>query len=348
MSRHKNIYLRGSVYYYRFVVNEMLYHNSTHCKDIESAIQVYEQIYKETILGNVGIKKIPTFNFIKDKWLEKHCHYSDTHIRTAKIFYDKHICPVFGNKSLNRIDTEIISDLVNDFLKTHSKGSTNSLIKYINIVFNYAIELEYIKIKPYKIKRQKPDKKPKQLVHIDEIKSFIDFCYKNHKSKQTPLMITLGLLTGMREGEILGAEWSWFNELEQTLTVHKSKTGGFRKIFLDNYLFNKIKTYKAESANSLPTPILMFPARDKGQHPRSFITWALRKLSKKYGMTGKFSAHSLRHSYISNQHASGTALADIQEIVGHENLETTAGYIHANVKRQKEAQDRLSKLANLA
>ena len=343
----REIYKRGKVLHYRFYMNNVEYRGSLHTDDASTAKLLLAEVKKQTVLGNVGIKKVPTFAVMSEKWLDAVSNtYGDSHIRTAKIFFTKHLNPVIGDMVLTRINTEIVNAVFNDFLATHSKGSANSLRKYLNIVFNHAIKTGYIKERPYTIKRYKITEKPKTLLDTSNMFDFIEYCYDNHNSKhsQTATMIAVAILTGMREGEVLASRWEWFNKTENKLTVVASKTGTIRTIPISEYLVGKISEYQEACGLSLG---LMFPARDGEKHDRGFIYWAITRLAKRFGMTGTFGAHSCRHSFITTQHDLNTPIGDIAKLVGHEDLSTTAKYIHASFKGQKDAQDRLADAAGL-
>jgi len=294
----KDLMWIGNVLYARFDLNGITIKRSLKTDDLETAKLALAELRKRYILEGFGLKKVPTFRKAAQMWLDHNSNkVGEDHIRTAKIFFDKHLNPVLGDYTLDRISTEVVTKLINDFMATHSKGSANALRKYLNIVTNHAIRLKYLKVKPYEVERLTPDRKPKVTLPTAELSGFIDFCYKHHRSahNQTALMITLALLTGMREGEIIGAKVEWLNLTEKTLTVHHSKTGDYRVVPLSPPLVGKLQTYLDATGLSLG---LLFPGRKGKQHCRSFIYWAITRLAAKYGVHGKFGAHSCRHSYI--------------------------------------------------
>lgn len=88
----------------------------------------------------------------------------------------------------------------------------------------------------------------------------------------------------------------------------------------------------------------VFPAPGHCDHPRTgqrvryhlldvSIQRAVKAAAIKTGLHGLVTPHCLRHAYATHQLARGEDIKTIQTVMGHVSLETTAGYIHADVRR---------------
>jgi integrase len=69
-------------------------------------------------------------------------------------------------------------------------------------------------------------------------------------------------------------------------------------------------------------------------HPDSLGWWILRFIEK-YDLP-KFSAHTLRHSFVTNLIANNVPLPTVSKIVGHSNTTTTANIYSHSLKAAEE------------
>lgn len=88
----------------------------------------------------------------------------------------------------------------------------------------------------------------------------------------------------------------------------------------------------------------VFPGRNPCKDPRTgrVVRWhcleenvqrAVRAAVRRLGLNDMITPHSLRHAYATHALERGANIRDIQEILGHNSLETTQVYVHAEVGR---------------
>lgn len=82
----------------------------------------------------------------------------------------------------------------------------------------------------------------------------------------------------------------------------------------------------------------VFPAHAPIQHPRTGerVRWrmhevnvqrAVRAAAGKVGLVGKVTPHILRHCYATHAHEAGASVRNLQEVMGHSQIETTMRYL---------------------
>lgn len=177
--------------------------------------------------------------------------------------------------------------------------------------------------------------------------------------KDEPLypLVYFAVLFGLRRSEVLGLKWDsvdFENNLitikhtvvKYTSIVEKDSTknaSGYRSY----PLFDNIKEILLELKNKENENRKLFGKEyiendyifkwDNGQPYRpDFITNKFSKLLKKNGLP-HIRFHDLRHSCASLLVANGFTIKDIQEWLGHADIQTTANiYAHLDVERKKD------------
>lgn len=83
----------------------------------------------------------------------------------------------------------------------------------------------------------------------------------------------------------------------------------------------------------------LWPAASESTDPRTHIVRrhhvhentlgkALKAASRKIGLHKRITAHTLRHSFATNLLANGASITQVQELLGHNSVETTQVYLH--------------------
>jgi integrase/recombinase XerD len=141
--------------------------------------------------------------------------------------------------------------------------------------------------------------------------------------------------TGMRVTELCTLDLDGFN-LEAGIvrvTGKGSKT--------------RIIPFGSAAAKAVQKYILLFRPKDAGANDggKLFLSkggrpmaredvWALvKKHGRSAGLTGKYSPHTLRHSFATHLLEGGANLRAVQEMLGHADIATTELYTHVDAKR---------------
>lgn len=156
------------------------------------------------------------------------------------------------------------------------------------------------------------------------------------------LMLLLGMTTGLRGAEMASLQWGDVDFDGRTLTLDAQRTKS-RKARIVPLRDDVVALFRARATN-VPQPIE--PPR------RVFEGWAqnadslrskLRTLCDRAGIK-RVGLHSLRHSYATNLLRNGADLRTVQELLGHSDIKTTAGYLApASVEASRKLLDILPK-----
>lgn len=180
---------------------------------VKNTSKRFSEVFEEWYDSEIGLKKPST--------LRKH-----------RSLYENHLKPAFGNRYIISISGQELNDFMNDLAKPHlekkhgkqviySREYIDGFYKTLFAIFSFAQRNGYIKenrvLLVEKIKDRGVARRQGQRIP-DDILSKLE-----ERLRTTNLHIGwyIGLLTGMRIGEIYGLLWSDVNFEKRTISVNK-------------------------------------------------------------------------------------------------------------------------------
>lgn len=259
--------------------------------------------------------------------------------------YNKHIKPIFGNKSVKSLNSLDFEKFKQDLFAKGLKAQTvKHQLTLIRTIINYALKHDLIKnftnpLSNGKVKMPEIDNKRQAYLTKEEAKEILDVLKSIHPL--TYHLTVLLLFTGARFSEITGAssqknktgeetplKWSDVNFNNNTIYFKKTKNGNDRHIAMHNTLRETIQyLYENKVNNNVITNsaggIIL-------RMPDYFMTAveAVRPGNKEEKTKNKITAHSLRHTHASWLAEAGLDILQIKEQLGHKNIEMTMRYAH--------------------
>lgn len=150
------------------------------------------------------------------------------------------------------------------------------------------------------------------------------------------VMITTGLKAGPRVSELCDLEVSDIDLAGSILSIKHGKGDKDRNVPIGRKLAVALREWIGDRTQGV-----LFPGpKGKRLTPRAFQL-RLEALAKAAGITKDVHPHLLRHSFACALLRSGTDVREVQELLGHANLATTAVYLHVDPARLQAAVDRL-------
>ena len=183
---------------------------------------------------------------------------------------------------------------------------------------------EFRQFLPYpKVRRKLPN-----ILSREEVTRLIDA--GSDPFQRTLLMVLYG--TGMRRAEVARLKIADIDGQRMIIHVVNGKGGKDRDLPLSPTLLETLRAYW----RWLKPQIYLFPSRlhrDCEQPITDKIVWrACAEARKRAGIQKRVSPHLIRHSWATHLLEAGTDLRTIQLLLGHEDLETTARYLHLSQK----------------
>ncbi len=203
-------------------------------------------------------------------------------------------------------------------------SSLRSFYKYLQktgkITENIMAELEFPKTHSKLPHYLTYDESVRLLENIDGEFKIRDFC-----------IIMIFLNCGLRVSELTGIN---INDIkEETLRV-LGKGGKERVVYLNDSTKNAIERYLQERSKitkiAQKDEKAMFISRQGNRISTSTVKWLVKKYCTFAGLDSKISVHKLRHTSATLMYKNGVDVKAVQEVLGHEHLNTTEIYTHAD------------------
>lgn len=141
--------------------------------------------------------------------------------------------------------------------------------------------------------------------------------------------------SGLRVSELTDARLSRLNFDDGALIV-EGKGSKQRIVPVSPAALDLIKDYLPQRALlniKADSQDIIFLNRRGGKMSRVMIFYIIRDLAASAGIMKTVSPHTLRHSFATHLLEGGASLRVIQELLGHESLETTEIYVHLDRSR---------------
>jgi integrase/recombinase XerD len=147
-------------------------------------------------------------------------------------------------------------------------------------------------------------------------------------SKRDRVLLEVTYAGGLRVDEIVTLTWSDVLPRDQgrvQLSI-TSKGGKVRQVLLPEIVSRSLLSLRGDAGDNDP----VFASRKGGGRLTERAVHAMvKRAAKKAGINADVSPHWLRHAHGSHAIDRGASLPEVQATLGHGNISTTSGYLHA-------------------
>ena len=186
----------------------------------------------------------------------------------------------------------------------------------------------------------KTHKKLPEILSQEEVTRLIDA--STSLFQRTLLMVLYG--TGMRRSELARIKLAHIDSQRMVIHVVDGKGRKDRDLPLSPTLLENLRVYW----RWLKPRIYLFPSRMHRDHEQPVsdkIVWrACTQAAKKAGIRKRVSPHLVRHAWATHLLEAGTDLRTIQLLLGHEDLEATAKYLHLSAQHLQKVTNPIERL----
>ncbi len=325
-----------------------------------------------------------SFKQYAEKWRKKNLIPEELKPSTLSVYnylLDRHLIPFFGHRPMAAISTGDITELRAELLqgkgdtKAQSSQSTKKIMALLNKFFGDAQEDNYVRLNPMPTRRRKADKATKasrrgKALQRGEAQRLLEQCDDTLR-----LIVLIGLLAGLRRGEIFALDWESIDcendqirvsrnlfwrygkhhnlaEDEPSFVIHTPKSeSGVRSVDLSPELKKEFLAYKLKCKSKDRTGLIFRSREGTPLDPNNiFSRWfkpAVERAREKAEEEKDHEAakgledlhiHDLRHTFGSWQVAQGEDILYVAKQMGHARPSITADvYSHLLEKRRPQA-----------
>ncbi|SFF88974.1 Site-specific recombinase XerD [Halobacillus alkaliphilus] len=323
-----------------------------------------------------------TLNEFADKWLNFYAKNSKISSHRGRTKELKHLRRYFSKMKLSDVTRKHYQAFLDDL---HEKGYAHNTLDGIHttgrMLFKKALEYNLIKTNPSEF--AKIPKKIETVEEIEQNEEVIKFLEKNELitflktakiqglDRDFIMFLTLAY-SGLRVGEMLALKWPDVNFDNETIRITKTcynpnnntkdyqlltpKTkGSIRTIKMDKQVMSEFKkhlTHQNEIKMSLGDHYndfgFVFAKEINNPGYPDFIKTIenrMKRLLKLSGLEKKVTPHSFRHTHTSLLIEAGVGTKEIQQRLGHGDINTTMNiYAHITKNMEQKASDKFNQL----
>jgi integrase len=301
-------------------------------------------------------KELPLFVEVADNWLaSKEPNIRHNTYEQYKGHLENHLKPYFHRAQIHQLNFESVERFKNDSLK---KGTTPPTLRKILVslgaILTFAVKMRYIDFNPAaeieKPKRISPhEEKEIVVLNPEEIQRLL----ANAESFKDRVLFMAAVLTGMRQGELLGLKWGDINWKNRQIHVrrtynhrrfYKPKTkASRRKVDLAPHLVTTLKEWRLASPFKAETDLVFPDSEGEALSHTQMLRIGFHATLERAGLP-RMRFHDLRHTYASLLIDQEENIKYIQAQLGHSSIKMTMDvYGHLMDTVNQEAASRLGR-----
>ncbi len=226
----------------------------------------------------------------------------------------------------------------------HARASQARELSGVKAFFNYMLVNDKIETSPTElISAPKRTRHLPDVLTVEEVEQIINSIpIDTAKGKRDRAMLELLYSCGLRVSELTALRLSdlFFGEGYIRVMGKGSKQ---RLVPIGNVARERIMIYMdCRKAKDSKNKDILFLSNRGGALTRVMVFYVIRDAVERAGIEKTVSPHIFRHSFATHLLAGGANIRQVQEMLGHESIETTEIYTHLDTTRLRETIAKIS------
>ncbi|MFP3564705.1 tyrosine-type recombinase/integrase [Paraburkholderia sp. SIMBA_030] len=312
----------GDIWHYRFALNGKRVQRTTRQKAKRKAQEIADDAFEAALLRTPGRSVIPTLRQLAALWIEANSWAeSAAHVKNISVFCRHHMFDL-ADLRISELTTEAVEVARRSYAEDHAPASVNQWVKTLKLLVNWAKRRKMIKDVSFDVGLLKVQKKPRAILPPNLALRWLDEIDKNGKRDVVSVAARLGIGLGLRESEIITARWEWMDWERQSYAPGQTKDRKSVPIPVPDWLLDYLTPRRQASGLIISKP---------NGRPLSpgFMRNAMLRANQACGAP-HITPHRLRGTFATMLGEAGTPIQEIQRVLRHKSILTTAAYLEPN------------------
>jgi integrase len=352
MPVYKNENAKKNQWWVQFTINGKRY-TKRGFKTKKDAERALAEMQNDVHKGSYVVPQKVTFGIYLDQWLDGRQNITEETKKTYRSYCRTHIDQSIGSLPLEKLNPIAIQSFMNELREKGLADNTlRRIFSMVHASLNAAERMGLVQRNPAN-KIEKPKAKKKQLT-VWEPEVVSDFLEKSKHHTRYWICIYLAVMTGMRQGEILGLRWSDIDfdrgtiSIQQTLSHDGKKikdggktSGSVRAIAISPETIRILKDHRTSITQELlqdgiRSDLVICTQKGNPVNPRMLYKAWTRLMSTL--KVPEITFHDLRHTHASLLLKQGVHPKVVSERLGHSSITLTLDtYSHLLPNLQEQA-----------
>lgn len=295
--------------------------------------------------------KITVSTYFESWYRQRSPNWSGSRQRAVQSSWKKYVLPEIGHLPVNQVARRHIQRLIETIIEGGCSSRTAGIyIAGVRSMFRDAIIDDIIQRNPcHDLVYPKQPRTKRPTWSVLELRRYIGHLQSSDTPHRTVLLFIAA--TGCRIGEALALHWQDIDLIDRTVWIHRTLSSD---VYGRLKVVNRTKT--SEDGRVIPLPSWLCDELDKvkketglvwSQDGRTILPNDVRDNHYATIDTLKLTplrVHDLRHTVGSILHANGVDYRTIQDLLGHENSQTTLNtYVHPHMSMLRQGVDTVSR-----
>ena len=208
-----------------------------------------------------------------------------------------------------------------------SESTARQYVLRVKSLLSYGHKLGYMPFNAGVAIKVRPDQSQARLAQRIIEPVDVQLLIRAARSQRDRVLLQVAYAGGLRVSEIVALTWADVIARDDKVQLSITGKGGrVRQVLLPKSVSRSLLALRGDAGANDP----LFASRKKGGHLDAHSVHVMvKRTAKRAGINEAVSPHWLRHAHGSHALDRGATLAQVQATLGHANVATTSGYLHA-------------------